>query len=248
MTKLSFIETEVRRLVGNLPEQALRALQESLGELCETHWSEIRGPEPASSLASALWTVRPHLADLFVDLYGTSDPRLSDALDHLSPAKGLAVLVSAEIERGDAEGARLAYATMMLFESPQARQIHTQAVRSRLSGTKPEAGKWHKHAHRDPFFKAMAVISEVTGRCDLQAMIAAVKLLAEVQAKPGATDNDKDLEQVLDALRGMDLVFQGSEDNRIHYTLRGAEKKPVTGKRLEDILAEIREIHGLGIR
>ncbi|HUL13916.1 MAG TPA: hypothetical protein VLU73_17340 [Methylococcaceae bacterium] len=240
MTKLSFIETEARRVMGNLSEQALRTLQGSLVELCEVHWCVIRGPQPTTSLANTLWAIRPHLVDLLVDLYGAADPKLLEALDHVPFTKAIAGLVLAEIERGDAEGARLAYETMMLFESPQARQAHLQAVRSRLYGTKPKTGKWHKHMHRDAFFQAMAVISEQTGRRDLQAMTAAVKLLAETQSSPNAMGKDKDLEQILIALRDMGLAFQGIDGDRIHYTLRGVERTPITSKRLEDILAQLR--------
>ena len=240
MTKLSFIETEARRVLGNLSEQALRTLQQSLANLCEAHWPEIRGPEPPTLLAHTLWAVRPHLIDLFVDLYGASDPRLFEALGHLPFTKAIAALVLIEIERGDAEDTRLAYETMMLFESLQARQAHVRAVRSRLSGAKPKASKWHKHIHHDPFFQAMFVISEQTGRLDLPAMIAVVKLIAEAQANPAATGMDKDLEQILLALQDMGLAFQGIEGDRIHYKLRGVERTPVTHKHVADILARLR--------
>jgi hypothetical protein len=109
MTKLSFIESEARRHLRKMPEQELEALRRTLVRLCEDHWSDIRGPEPASGLARAMWAVNPHYADLIVDLYGGADPGFSEAIGHLPPTKTLAALVLAEIERGDAEGARLAY-------------------------------------------------------------------------------------------------------------------------------------------
>ena len=83
---------------------------------------------------------------------GDSDPRFSEAICYLPPTKVLAALVLAEIERNDAEGARLAYEAMMLFETPQAGENHTDSVRSWLRGVRPERGRWHKHAHHDPFF------------------------------------------------------------------------------------------------
>ncbi|WAK00483.1 hypothetical protein [Methylobacter sp. YRD-M1] len=240
MTKLSFIASEARRHLGRMPEQALMALQRALINLCENHWLDIRGPEPASGLARAIWTVNPHCADLVVDLYGCSEPKLTEAIGYLPPTKALAALVLAEIERGDAEGARLAYEAMMLFESPQARDIHTDSVRSRLRGIKTEHGRWHKHAHHDPLFRAVAMISEQIGRSDFQAMIVAIEYLAAIQASPVTRVDDQEALQILEFLRDMDLVFQRVEEGRIHYTVRGESKKPISGKRLEEMLAQIR--------
>jgi hypothetical protein len=224
-----------------MPEQELEALQRTLIKLCENHWSDIRGPEPASGLARAMWTVNPHCADLIVDLSGYSDSRFTGTIGYLPPIKALAALVLAEIERGDAEGARLAYEAMMLFESPQARDIHTDSVRSRLRGIKPEHGRWHKHAHHDPLFRAVAMISEQTGRSDFQAMVVAIEYLAAIQAGFAASVDDREVIGILEFLRDIDLVFQGLEDGRIHYTLRGEPRKPVSNKRLEEILAQIRD-------
>ena len=241
MTKLSFIEIETRRHLGRIQEQELAALQRTLIKLCENHWSDIRGPEPASGLARALWSVTPHFADLIVDLYGDSDPRFSEAIWYLSPTKVLAALVLAEIERGDAEGARLAHETMMLFETPQAREIHIDSVRSRLRvKVRPERGRWHKHAHHDPFFRSLAMISEQTGRCDFQAMIVSIEYLTAIQVSPVAREGDQEVKRILEFLRDIDLVFQGFEEGRIHYMLRGVSKKPISAKRLEEMLAQIR--------
>ncbi|MDD5412928.1 MAG: hypothetical protein PHF31_16240 [Methylobacter sp.] len=240
MTKLSFIAIEARRHLGRIPEQGLEDLQRTLIKLCENHWSDIRGPEPSSGLARAMWAVTPHFADLLVDLYGDSGPRSSEAIWYLPPTKVLAALVLAEIERGDAEGARLAHEAMMLFETPQAREIHIDSVRSRLRGIRPERGRWHKHVHHDPFFRFLAMISEQTGRCDFEAMTVAVEYLTAIQANPVAREGDQEEKRILEFLRDIDLVFQGFEEGRIHYTLRGESKKPISGKRLEEILAQIR--------
>ncbi len=240
MTKLSFIEIEARRHLARIPEWELEALQRTLIKLCENHWSVIRGPEPASGLARAMWAVRPHFVDLVVDLYGASDPGFYEAVCYLPPTKVLAALVLAEIERGDAEGARLAHEAMMLFETLEAREIHTDAVRSRLRGVRPEPGRWHKHAHHDPVFRSLALIADQTGRCDIQAMMVAVEYLTAIQASLKAREGDQELKQILGFLRDLDLVFQGFEEGRIHYTLRGVSKKPVSSKRLEEMLAEIR--------
>ena len=240
MTKLSFIESEARRHLGRISEQELETLQRTLIKLCENHWSDIRGPEPVSGLARVMWTVNPHCADLIVDLYGYSDSSFTEAIGYLPPTKALAVLVLAEIERGDAEGARLAHEAMMLFESPQARDIHTDSVRSRLRGTKTEHGRWHKHVHHAPLFRAVAMISEQTGRSDFQAMVMAIEYLTAIQTNPAASVSDQEVLRILEFLRDMDLVFQGFEEGRIHYTVRGEPKKPIFGKRLEEMLAQIR--------
>lgn len=240
MTKLSFIASEARKHLGRISEQELEGLQRILIKLGEKHWANIRGPEPASGLARALWAVEPHLADLIVDLYGKSDPGFFEAVCHFPETKVLAALVLAEIEQGDAEGARLAHEAMMLFESPQAREIYTDFVRSRLRGVKSEHGRWHKHAHHDPFFISVAMICEQTGRCDLQAIAVAVEYLSAIQASPDAKEDSHEVKRILEFLQDADLVFQGLEEGRIHYTLRGVAKKPVSGKRLEEMLAEIR--------
>jgi len=224
MTKLSYIESEARRHLGRMPAQELEDLHRTLIKLCENHWTDIRGPEPAAGLARALWAVTPHFADLIVDLHGDSDPRFSEATWYLPPTKVLAALVLAEIERGDAEGARLAHEAMMLLETPQAKDIYTDSVRSRLRGAKPDRGRWHKHEHHDPLFRSLAMISEETGRRDVQAITVAAEYLAAIQTSPATRQNDLEAARILEFLQHVDLVFQGFEQGRIHYTLRGVPK------------------------
>lgn len=181
-----------------------------------------------------------HIAGLIVDLYGNSDPGFFEAVCRFPKTKVLAALVLAEIEQGDAEGARMAHEAMMLSESPQAIEIYTDFVRSRLRGARPEHGRWHKHAHHDPFFRSVVMISKQTGRDDFQAIAVAVEYLSAIQASPNAKEGDQQVKQIFDFLQDMDLVFQGFEAGKIHYTLRGTARKPVSRKRLEEILAEIR--------
>ncbi|WP_031435151.1 hypothetical protein [Methylomarinum vadi] len=240
MTKLSLIETEARRRLGRFPEQKLEALQREVIELCEEHWSLIRGPEPFSGLTRALWTVRPHLVDLFVDLYGSYDAKLSVTFSNLPPIKVLAALVLAEIEHGNAEGARLAYEAMMLFETEEASEIYIDSVRTRLRGVRPNRAKWHKHEHHDALFRSLAFISEQTGRSDLQAIIVALEYLSAVQASRTAKEHPGEEEKILEFLQNLDLVLRGFEADKLHYTLRGTARKPVSTKRLEDMLARIR--------
>lgn len=240
MTKLSFIESEARKRLGRISEQELGNLQRTLIKLGGKHWANIRGPEPASGLTRALWAVEPHLADLIVDLYGNSDPGFFEAVCHFPETKVLAALVLAEIEQGDAEGARLAHEAMMLFETPQARDIYADSIRSILRGAKPDLGKWHKHEHRDPLFRSVVMISEQTGRYDFQALAVAVEYLSAIQGSPDVGEGEKEVKRILEFLRDVGLVFQGFEEGRIRYTLRGDAKKPISRKRLEEMLAEIR--------
>ncbi len=240
MTKLSSVESEARRRLGRFPKQKLEALQREIIELCEGHWSLIRGPEPVSGLARALWTVRPHLIDLFIDLYGTYDAELSEIISNLPAIKVIAALVLAEIEHGDAEGARLAYEAMMLFETEKAAEIYTDSVRSRLRGIAPDRAKRHKHEHHDALFRSLATICEQTGRSDLQAIVVALQYLTAVQANPVAREHTDADEKILGILRDLDLMFLGFEAEKLHYTVRGASKRPVSAKRLEDMLAQIR--------
>jgi hypothetical protein len=234
MPKLSLIEAEARRHAGRLPESKGRALQEALIELCEAHWSDIRGPEPKTPLARALWSVPPPLAELFVDLQSAGDPRLADLLDGLRPASGLALLVLAEIERGNAEGVHIAHEAMMTFDSPAAGRVYAERVALALRG-RLEAPKWHPHSSRAPIWKALAVVAALTGRHDLTAIIEVVRLLMATPA--GA---DEEIERVRQALWETGVRFLGIDDNAVRFEQHGREHKPVTRKRLGDTLSEIR--------
>lgn len=59
MTNLASIEAEASQLVGRLPEPQRRTLQRALADVCETRWRELRGREPATPLARALWAIAP---------------------------------------------------------------------------------------------------------------------------------------------------------------------------------------------
>jgi hypothetical protein len=131
MPKLSLIESEAARLVDRVPKARRRALQQALLDLCDAHWLDIRGPEPATPLAHALWSAAPPRADLLADLYAAGDSR-TQALLGPKPAQGFALLVLAEIERGNAEGIRLAHDPMMLFDSPAAGARYAEGVAAAL--------------------------------------------------------------------------------------------------------------------
>lgn len=239
LVKLSLVEAEARRLVGRLPEDGLRSRGESLRQLCEARWPELRGPEPSSPLARALWHAQPTLAHLFVDLCAAGDPKLAAVLGRLTPAQGLAVLLLAEIERGDAEGARSAYEGMMLFQSPRARDVYSLRILAGLRGERGNARTWHRHSSRPPLWKAIAAITAETRRYDLKAAVEVLRFLAGIQA--GATDagEDEATKRLLEALRSLDVTFLRVEQDRIHYELRGTERKPISMRDLADILSDV---------
>lgn len=127
MPTLSHIESEAMRRLGRMPEARRRALQQALVELCDAHRAEIRGPEPPTPLAHALWSVAPPRAGLLADLVAAGDARLHGLLG-TNTARGFALLALAEVERGDAEALRLAHAPMMLFDTPAAGARYAAAL------------------------------------------------------------------------------------------------------------------------
>lgn len=237
--RLSFIEAEARQLVGRFPETKQRALQRALVELCEAHWQEIRGPEPATILAHKLWAAVPPHAELFADLHAAGDARLDDLLDGLRPARALALLVLAEIERGDAEGVHVAHEAMMSLESPAAGRIYEKRVALALRGSL-EARPLHRHSSREPLWKALATIAAHTGRHDVKALEAVIELLATAsrgtQAQP-----DEALERLREALDELGVRFEGLNSRSVHLALHGRPHKPVSRKHLSDMLAEVRQ-------
>jgi hypothetical protein len=239
MTKLSFIEAEARRLTDRLPEPKRRAVQETLIGLCEAHWRETRGPEPATALAHALWSVPPPLAELLVDLQAAGDARLAELLDRRRPAGALALLVLAEIERGDAEGVHVAYEAMMAFDTPAAGRIHAERIAAALRGG-IEGPALHRHSSREPLWKALAVIAAHTGRHDFKALVEVIRLLAAASGGPGAPA-DEALERLRAALREVGVQFLGIDDKAVRFELHGREHQPASHKRLRDMLAEVRQ-------
>jgi hypothetical protein len=179
MTSLSSIADEARRVVGKVSEARLRSRGDALRELCGAHWAELRGPEPPTGLARSLWNARPALADLFLALMDASDPRLDDALGRLSPARGLALLVLAAIERGEAEEARSAYEAMMLYDSVAVGDAEARRVSERLHGDGERIEALHRHSSQPSIGKALAAIAAEAGRGDLNGVLAAAAFVAE---------------------------------------------------------------------
>lgn len=237
MPKLSLIQSEAMRLVGRLPEARWRAQQRALIELCEAHWAEMRGPEPAVPLAHALWTAAPPRADLLADLVAAGDGRLEDLLGGKT-ARGFALLALAEIERGDEEGIRLAHAPMMLFDSPAAGERYAEAVAAALRRAAPAPP--HTHAGKPPLWNALACIAAHTGRTDLAAALRVIGVLAAHRA-PGDTP-DAQLDALRTCVSGTGVAFSGVDDGHVRFAVHGEEHPPVRTRQLGEMLGEIRGV------
>jgi hypothetical protein len=235
LLSLSLIQSEASQLVGRLPEPVRDALQQELAALCEAHWHELRGPEPVSPLAHALWAVTPPLADLCADLYAAGDERLVDTLRGHNPAQAFALLALAEIERGDAEGARVVHEPMMLFEAPSAGAIYAAHVSAWLHH-RWQALELHSHMAKPAWWKALAVIAAQIGRCDSRAVLTTIRLLASPDVGDTAVDR-------LDwAVQETGVRFLGVDQDHIRFALHGQERDPVKLRQVGEALAEIREV------
>ncbi len=242
MTKFSIMVDEVHRVLGWIPGPRSEALQERLVTLCKEHWPEMRGPLPDTRLAKVLWWIPPHLSHLFAHLYAIGDARLADVLGRMSPQQGLALLVLYEIEHGDAEGARSAYTEMHVFESPSAREPWLSALQAGAGGHAPEVRI--RHAHRPGLWRAVVEFAVLTGRWDLDGVLAGLGLVAEVQA--GALPVDPDVQPILDMLAELGVVILGIEEDQLRFAVHGEEHEPVHIKKIAEMLAEGREVEGLG--
>lgn len=242
MTKLSFIGEEALRVLRRPRGPRVEALRVSLVGLCEAHWAEMRGPEPNSRLERALWATPPHLADLFVHLYGVGEPRLVSILDHLRAEQALALLVLSEIERGDAEGARSAYTAMKLFASPSARAAHVDAVLAGR-GEEPAPEVWLRHAHRPAVWRAVVGLAMQTGRWDTKAVLAGLQVVAQAQARArpaerGERADERRMRRILDMLAALNLTVLRADEEGLVFALRGEEQPPVSRRQLAEMLAE----------
>lgn len=235
MSKLSQIAFEAERLVGRMQETRRLALQQKFVDLCEARWLALRGPQPTTPLAYALWSITPPLADLFADLYTAGDAQLENVLGGHRPAWGLALLALAEIARGNAEGARLAHEPMMAFESAAAGDLLAGRMAAFLRGelTWPAS---HKHPQQPPLRKALAVIAAHTGRCDLDAVHEVIRLLAASEDTPDAA-----LEQLRETVAASGIRFTAVADGLVRFEQHGHVHKPATLNELADALFAMRQ-------
>jgi len=238
MPKLSLIESEAARLVGRVPEARRRVLQQALIELCDAHWLEIRGPEPATPLAHALWSVTPPRADLLADLVAASDGRLEEVLQGRNAAHGFALLALAEIERGNAEGIRLAHDPMMLFDSPSAGDRYAEGIAAALRG-EGKALPLHPHASKPALWKALACIAAHAGRCDLAAVMRVIGLLVALPAADQPVDAE--LEQLRKELDEAGVHFLGIDDDHVRFAVHGHEHPAASARQIGEMLGEIRQ-------
>jgi hypothetical protein len=236
MTSLSLIETEAQRLLGRLPETERLAQQRALVDLCETHWHELRGSQPGTALANILWSITPPLADLLLDLYAKNDARLNEffAPDHL--ARGLALLVIAEIESGNEAGVHIAHEPMMAFETATPPTTLLDRIAALLRGTL-ESPLLHKHdKHHDAMWKALAVIAAATRRLDLPAALAVIRLLSSGQS------SESGVIQLREDVAEVGVRFIGMDDEHVDYELHGHQHKPIRARNLGEMLFEIRQM------
>lgn len=221
-----------------MPEAKLRAAEQDLSDLCEAHWRELRGSDPTSPLAHALWSVTPPLADMFADLYAAGSSQLAHLLQGHKPAWGLALLVLGQIECSDAEGARLAYEAMMVFESETAAAHYARHVAAMLR-LEWQAAPLHRHTSLPPLWKALAAVAAHTRRFDLKAVICVIQLLAGLHT--ASQPMDESLGRLRDALGELGVHFLGIDDKQVRYEQHGRMHKPASLRQVGDMLIQIRQ-------
>ncbi len=239
MPSLSLIAIEAQRLLKSIEEEHRPARQEALAELCEAHWQELRGPQPPTPLAQALWSVTPPWSDLLLDLYAAGDARLVELLPRQKLAKGLALLVLAEIERGNEAGVYIAYEPMMAFESTPPPANWLERITTLLRGSL-EPPVLHRHDSHDSLWKALAVIAAHTRRLDLPAVLQVIALLTAPQEQ-AATAHDEALETLRHDVLEVGIRFLSIEDDHVHFEQHGHAHKPVRTRQLGEMLLEIRQ-------
>jgi len=231
MTSLTLIATEARHLLRSVKETRRRELQQDLVALCETHWQKLRGPQPAAPLAQALWSVTPSWSDLLLDCYVAGDIRLAELMPGSKLSNGLALLVLAEIERGNEMGAHTAHEPMMAFEETPPSAEWLERISALLRGTL-EPPLLHKHDRHDALWKALAVISAHSRRLDLPAVLELIHLLSAT---------DEALERLRQDVLEVGIRFLTIEDDHVQFELHGHAHKPVRSRQLGENLLEIRE-------
>ncbi len=239
MASLSLIETEAQELIRRLPELQHQALQIALIELCTAHWCTLRGPQPATRLAQILWSITPPLADLFLDLYATGDTRLNEALPGCNLARGLALLVLAEIRDGNEAGVHIAHEPMKAFETVSPPISWLNRIAALLRGTL-DAPPLHHHDRHNSLWKALAVIASHTKRLDLPAVQAVIRLLTESPDHSAATA-DLALEKLRHDVENTGIHFLKIENNLLDFEQHHHAHKPVRTRQLGELLMEIRQ-------
>ena len=239
MISLSLIKSEAQCVLGRLSESRRIAQQSALVGLCESHWQMLRGPRPDSPLAQALWSVTPPLADLLLDLYAQGDSRLDEVLYGPHLARGMALLVFAEIECANEAGVHIAHEPMMAFEHASPPMAWLERVSALLRGTLEPPRLHHHDKHHDPMWKALAVIAAYTRRLDSPAVLVVIRMLSATTEQGGRV-SDPALETLREAVAEVGIRFRAMDDDRIHFEQHGHTHKPVRTRRLGEMLLEIR--------
>jgi hypothetical protein len=234
MPSLTHIATEAQRLLRSIRETRRRELQHELVALCENHWHEVRGLQPDTPLAQALWAITPPWSDLLLDCYASYDHRLTELLPSGNLSNGLALLALAEIERGNEMGAHIAHEPMMAFEEAAPSTAWLERIAKIVRGTL-EPPLLHPHDRRDALWKALAVIAAHTRRLDPAAVLEVVRLLTDT------TTQDAALERLRQDVLDVGIRFRSIEHDHIQFELHGHPHKPVRARQLGEMVLEIRE-------
>lgn len=236
---LTLIENEAQHLIGRIPEDRRHAMQVALVEVCEAHWIKLRGVEPVTSLVHTLWSITPPLADLCVDLFLNQDSQLWEIVPEHTLTRGLALVILAEIERGNETGVHIAHEPMMAFETTAPPAALLNRISALLHGTL-SAPLIHPHDKHGALWKALAVIAAQTHRLDLPAVLAVIHLLT-LPADSRRHLPDPELDALHHAVGEAGICFLGSDDEYIRYGQHEHEHKPVRCRQLGEMLLEIRQ-------
>lgn len=239
MTSLALIETAARELLKRVPEARHQALEDALVELCEAHWRTLRGPLPTTQLGQTLWSITPPLADLLIDLYVAGDERLFAVLPGYDLARGLALLVLAEIQRGNESGVHIAHEPMKAFETMTPPLSWLNRITALLHGTLATP-PLHHHDRHDALWKALSLIASHIKRLDLAAVQAVIRLLAEYPGQSAAAAETA-LEKLHHEVGDAGLRFLKIENDLIHFSQHQHSHKPIRMRQVGELLLEIRQ-------
>lgn len=239
MVSLTLIKTEAEDLVRRIPRSNNHQLQGELVKLCEAHWRILRGPQPSTQLSQVLWSSTPPLADLLVDLYMQGETPLSNLLPNFDLARGMAVIVLAEIQQGNEFGVHIAHEPMKAFETNLPPPAWLNRISAMLHGTL-EAPLIHLHDRHTALWKSLAVIAAQTKRLDLVAIQAVIQLLTNYDQSNNA--NDPALEKLRQSVADAGILFLKTDKNLIQYEQHQKAHKPVRTRQLGELLLEIRQL------
>jgi hypothetical protein len=238
-TSLTLIQSEAVHLLGRMPESRRRALQDQIVAVCEQHWIEIRGTQPLTQLAQTLWSITPPLVDLLIDLYVTANTKLFALMSENTLSRGLALLVLAEIERGNEAGVHLAHEPMMAFEYVSPSEEWLSRNRGLLHAS-IEPPLIHPHDRHGVLWRALAVIAAHTRRLDLAAVLAVIRLLIS-PADPRHVLPDAELDALREAVEREGIRFLRIEDDNIYFAQHEHVHEPVRERQLGEILQVLRQ-------